>query len=115
VHASQYNDVIMHTRYKSGETAFRQLCSAIAEHASNASVTGAPEAAVAIARADVPDMVHAMRARDIIAIHMYLMYLTDMRPDARWPAYEYTGGDRIMAVCKYLQRHMELVLATCYI
>lgn len=62
----------------------------------------------------VPEFVSGLRVLDLVDIHEYLMYITEMRPDIRTPAYVYSGGDRIISVTRYLLKNIDLELAKQY-
>jgi len=70
---------------------------------------------IAYAKAHVYEHVEALPVKQLVAMHEHLMYMTDVRPDIRVPAYHYAGGDRITAVVRHLQKCIELELAKQYI
>jgi hypothetical protein len=69
---------------------------------------------VAFAKVTAIDFIGALAVKDLILIHEYFMYCTEMKPDPRFPTYVYTGGDRIAAVTRYIQKHMDLEMAKAY-
>lgn len=104
-------------RWKRGQDIYIKLMSNLAENVSNTHDTfGMSEHnIVAYAKTLVPEFVNTLRVAEVILIHEYLMYKTEVRKDIRVPAYEYSGGDRIAAVARYMQKHMHLELAKLYV
>lgn len=103
-------------RWKRGQEIYDKLMSSLAENVSNTHDTfGISEhGAIAYAKTLVPEFVNTLRVAEIILIHEFLMYKTEVRKDVRTPAYEYSGGDRIAAVARYMQKCMHLELAKLY-
>lgn len=103
-------------RWKRGQEIYDKLISNLAEYVSahNDTFNISESSVMAYAKACVPEFVNTLRVADIILIHEFLMYKTEVTKDIRTPAYEYSGGDRIMAVTRYMQRNMSLELAKQY-
>ena len=102
--------------WKQGQSLYSQLVSNLAEHVSPQcefyTIREAGHSKVLdFARVSIVDFVNDLKVRDLLAIHEYLMYMTDMKPDPRFPTYVYSGGDRIAAVTRYLQKNIDLELA----
>lgn len=65
---------------------------------------------IEFARVSVFDFVNELKVEDMALIHEYFMFIRT-RKDPRWPIYHYNGGDRAIAVTRYIQRTIELELA----
>jgi len=66
------------------------------------------------AQTHIFEFVEAIPVKKLIQIHEYLMYITETKPDVRIPSYYYSGGDRIISVTRYLQKHIDLDLSKQY-
>ena len=69
---------------------------------------------VEFAKVSIPDFINGLKVEDLTLIHEYLMYMTEMKPNPRFPTYVYSGGDRIASVTRYLQKNIDLELAKQY-
>ena len=106
--------------WKKGQSIYQQLVSNLAEYVSEQCEhftlrESGHNQVIEFARISIVDFIHGLEVGDLLSIHEYLMYMTDMKPDPGFPAYVYSGGDRITAVTRYLQKHVDLELAKCYI
>lgn len=103
-------------RWKRGQEIYDKLVSNLAESVSNHNDTFdmSESSVLAFAKSCVPEFVNTLRVAEIILIHEFLMYKTEVRKDIRTPIYEYSGGDRIMAVTRYIQKNIDLELAKLY-
>ena len=98
--------------WKSNQQVYETFVSDYLLHIAEACAFCTTEAQIiAYAKAHVYEHVEALPVKQLVAMHEYLMYMTDVRSDIRVPAYHYAGGDRITAVVRYLQKHMGLELA----
>ena len=66
------------------------------------------------AKNNIYDYVEALPVKKLVQIHEYLMYMAELKPDPRFPTYVYSGGDRIISVTRYFQKHIDLILAKQY-
>jgi len=100
-------------RWKRGQEIYDKLMANLVESVSNHSDTFdiSESNIIALAKTFVPEFINTLRVAEVILIHEFLMYRTEVRKDIRTPVYEYSGGDRIMAVTRYIQRHIDLELA----
>ena len=99
-----------------GKERYEALIENIGEWASN-DINGkepSPKTVIDKAKTSVPEFVSGLRVLDLTAIHEYLMYTAEIRPDIRTPVYVYTGGDRIISVTRYLLKNIEYELAKQY-
>lgn len=103
-------------RWKRGQDIYDKLMCNLAESVSNHNDTfDMSEASMlAFAKSCVPEFVNALRVAEVILIHEFLMYKTEVRKDIRTPIYEYSGGDRIAAIVRYMQKNIGLELAKLY-
>jgi hypothetical protein len=103
-------------RWKRGQEVYSKLMSNLAEAVSNHNdlFNISEDSAVAYAKTLVPEFVNTLRVAEVILIHEYLMYKTEVRKDIRVPVYEYSGGDRIASVTRYIQKNIDLELAKQY-
>jgi len=103
-------------RWKRGQEIYDKLMSNLTESVSNHNdIFNIGEAgAVAFAKTVVPEFINALRVAEVILIHEFLMYNAEIKKDIRTPIYEYSGGDRIMAITRYIQRNISLELAKQY-
>jgi len=62
----------------------------------------------------VLDFINNLKVNELALIHEYLMHQSELRYDPRFPVYHYSGGDRIIAVTRYIQKHIGLELAKQY-
>jgi len=69
---------------------------------------------VSFAKVTAVDFINELKVKDLISIHEYFMYCSEMKPDPRFPTYVYTGGDRVAAVTRYIQKHMDVEMAKAY-
>lgn len=102
--------------WKSGQSKYDTLISSITEYVSNqlditTTRMAKDSTVINMARGVVADFVNNLRVSDVISIHDYLMYVTEMRTDNRMPVYVYSGGDRATAVTRYIQKNIDLELA----
>lgn len=107
------------TRWRKGETIYNKLVSNLAEYVSNQLdiLTVRESTATRVidfARAHVNEFVNELKVNDLLLIHEYLMYMTEMRPDKTFPSYVYSGGDRVASVTRYLLKNIDLELAKQY-
>lgn len=103
-------------RWKRGQEIYDKLIASLAESVSTANDTLiiSDSSLVAFAKTCVPEFVNTLRVAEVILIHEFLMYKAEVRKDIRTPVYEYSGGDRIMSVTRYIQRNIDLELAKQY-
>lgn len=103
-------------RWKRGQEIYDKLIANLAESVSNHNdlFDIGESGIIAYAKTCVPEFVNTLRVAEIILIHEFLMYKTEVRKDIRTPIYEYSGGDRIMAVTRYIQKNIDLELAKQY-
>ena len=106
-------------RWKKGQSVYNQLVSNLGEYVSEQcefyTIKEAGESKVIeFARVSVIDFVNGLKVEDLLLIHEYLMYMSEMKPDPRFPTYVYSGGDRIASVTRYLQKNIDLELAKQY-
>ncbi|NBP02851.1 MAG: hypothetical protein EBU90_22590 [Proteobacteria bacterium] len=107
------------TRWKKGESIYGKFIANLAEYVSEqcemfAIKESGEHKVVEFARVSIVDFIHGLTVEDLLLMHEYLMYMTEMRLDPRFPTYVYAGGDRIAAVTRYLQKNIDLELAKCY-
>ena len=103
-------------RWKKGQSVYSKLVSNLGEYVSEQceffTIRESGESKVIeFARVSIVDFVNGLKVDDLLSIHEYLMYMTEMRPDPRFPTYVYSGGDRIASVTRYLQKNIDLELA----
>jgi len=100
-------------KWKRGQEVYDKLVSNLIESVSNHNDTFdlGESGLVAFAKSSVPEFVNALRVAEVILVHEFLMYKTEVRKDVRTPVYEYSGGDRIMSVVRYLQKNISLEMA----
>lgn len=100
-------------RWNRGQEIYSKLISNLAESVSNHGDTFniSESNIIALAKTLVPEFINTLRVAEVILVHEFLMYETEVRKDIRTPVYEYSGGDRIMAVTRHIQRHIDLELA----
>jgi len=106
-------------RWKKGQEIYNKLISNLTEYVSEQcefyTIRESGESKVIeFARVSIVDFVNGLKVDDLTLIHEYLMYMTEMRPDPRFPTYVYSGGDRIASVTRYLQKNIDLELAKQY-
>ena len=106
-------------RWKQGESIYNQLVTNLAEYVSNqldilTVRESKAERVIDFARAQVDEFVNSLKVSDLLLIHEYLMYMTEMRPDKTFPSYVYSGGDRVASVTRYLLKNIDLELAKQY-
>ena len=104
-------------RWKKGQSIYNKLIDNLVEHVSNHydDISNPRSSGViAYAKTCVPEFIDGLTVCDLILIHEYLMYVTEMRSDPRMPTYVYTGGDRIISVTRHLQKNIELELSKQY-
>lgn len=102
-------------RWKKGQDIYDKLISNLAEYVSEHTDSYISEASTtAYAKTCVPEFVNNLRINELILIHEFLMYKAEVRKDIRTPVYEYSGGDRIMSVTRYIQKNIGLELAKQY-
>jgi len=102
-------------RWKRGQEIYDKLISNLAEYVSENNPSIISEASItAYAKTCVPEFVNTLQVNEIILIHEFLIYKTEVRKDIRTPVYEYSGGDRIMSVTRYIQRNIDLELSKLY-
>ena len=107
------------TCWKKGTSIYEQFIANLAEYASEqcemfAIKESGANKVIEFARASIVDFIHGLTVEDLLLMHEYLMHMTEMRPDPRFPTYVYSGGDRIAAVTRYLQKNADLILAKQY-
>lgn len=105
--------------WKKGQTIYEKLVSNLAEYVSQQCELftlreSGEKKVVEFARVSIIDFINGLTVSDLLSIHEYLMYMTEMRPDPRFPTYVYSGGDRIASVTRYLQKNIDLELAKQY-
>jgi hypothetical protein len=106
-------------KWKKGQSVYNQLVTNLATFVSDkldflTAHQTKEDQVVTYARARVPEFVDGLTVTDLLSIHEYLVYMTDMKPDPRFPTYMYSGGDRIASVTRYLQKNIDLELARQY-
>ena len=100
-------------RWKRGQEIYDKLVSNLIESVSNHNDTFniGEQGVITFAKSCVPEFVNTLRVAEVILIHEFLMYKTEVRKDIRTPIYKYSGGDRIAAVTRYIVKHIDLELA----
>lgn len=103
-------------RWKQGEELYNKLISNLTETVSNHSdiFTLSDSKAISFAKDCVPEFIDNLKTGELILIHEYFMFIRT-RKDPRWSIYPYTGGDRVIAVTRYIINNVELELAKQYI
>jgi len=102
-------------RWKRGQEIYDKLISNLAEYVSEHNSSVISEASItAYAKTCVPEFINALKVSEVILIHEFLIYKTEVRKDIRTPVYEYSGGDRIMSITRYIQRNIDLELSKLY-
>ena len=107
------------SNWRKGQSIYETLVSNILENVSenceHFTIREAGHAqVVSFAKVTCIDFINALKVKDLISIHEYFMYCTEMKPDPRFPTYVYTGGDRIAAVTRYIQKHIDVEMAKAY-
>ena len=107
------------SKWRKGQTIYNQLVSNLGEYVSEQCELftireSGEKKVVEFARVSVVDFINGLKVEDLLLIHEYLMYMTEMRTDPRFPTYVYSGGDRIASVTRYLQKNIDLELAKQY-
>lgn len=98
--------------WKQGQGVYEQLISDFAEHITEACAFYTDNNKVIdYARMHIPEYIEALPVKKLVQIHEYLMYMTELKPDPRFPAYFYNGGDRVISVSRYLQKYIDLELS----
>lgn len=102
-------------RWKKGQEVYDKLMDNLVEYVStnNENVLD-EERVIEFAKSGVFDFVNNIKVEELALIHEYFMYMSEMRPDPRFPVYHYSGGDRIIAVTRYIQKNIALELAKQY-
>lgn len=105
--------------WKKGQTIYEKLVSNLAEYVSEQCERftlreSGEKRVIEFARVSIVDFINGLNVGDLLSIHEYLMYMTEMKPDPRFPSYVYSGGDRITSVTRYLQKNIDLELAKQY-
>ena len=98
-------------RWKRGQEIYEKLISNLGEYISEQT---SDSRALAYAKSSIPEFIDGLTVKDLNLIHEYLSYRTEITPDIRTPTYVYSGGDRIAAVTRHLQKNIDLELAKCY-
>lgn len=98
-------------KWRTGQDVYTKFIENLAEYVSEHCGTVDP---VVYGKQAIPEFVEQLKVKDIVLIHEYLMYITEMRPDIRVPAYVYSGGDRVISVTRYLMKNLDLELAKQY-
>jgi hypothetical protein len=102
-------------RWKKGQEIYDKLISNLAEYVSEHNPSFISEDSItAYAKACVPEFINTLKVNEVILIHEFLIYKTEVRKDIRTPVYEYSGGDRIMSITRYIQRNIDLELSKLY-
>ena len=104
-------------RWKKGQSLYTKLMDNLAEHVSNHYddvMNPHHSGVIAYAKTSVVDFINHLKVEDLILIHEYLMYMTEMRSNNRLTPYVYSGGDRVAAVTRHLQKNIDLELAKQY-
>lgn len=107
-------------QWKKGQDVYERLTHNIGEWLSSCADEGVlevnrtPNKVVDLAKTIIPDFVSGLKVADVIDIHEYLMYMSTLRPDPRFPTYVYSGGDRIISVTRFLLKNIDLELAKQY-
>lgn len=107
------------SNWKKGQILYETLISNILENVSeNCEWFTIREAGsdqvVAFAKVTALDFINELKVKDLILIHEYFMYMSELKPDPRFPTYVYTGGDRVTAVSRYIQKNIDLEMAKQY-
>lgn len=97
--------------WKQGQERYNTLVENIVAHSTSNEHVQSAAAVVNKAKDCIPEFVSGLRVMDLVAIHEYLMYMSELRLDPRFPVYVYSGGDRVMAVTRYLLKNIEIELA----
>ena len=95
-------------RWRAGQTIYEKLVSDIINDTEEKVINHTPENYIWYGKTVAPDFVNKLTVTDLVSIHEYLMYMTEMKPDPRFPTYVYSGGDRIASVTRYLQKNIDL-------
>lgn len=108
-------------KWKNGQDTYHQLVNNISQWVASSESEGVGEfnrtekSIIQFAKTIIPEFIEGLRISDLISIHEYLMYMSEVRPDPRFPVYEYSGGDRIISVTRYLLKNIDLELAKNYV
>jgi len=104
-------------RWKKGQSIYTKLMDNLAEHVSthyDDVMNPHHSGVIAYAKTSVLDFINHLKVEELILIHEYLMYMTEMRSNNRLPSYVYSGGDRITSVTRHLQKNIDLELSKQY-
>jgi len=105
-------------RWNKGEELYDKLISNLAEYVSEQCENftlreSGNNKVIEFAKVSVFDFVNELKVEDMALIHEYFMFIRT-RKDPRWPVYTYNGGDRAIAVTRYIQNNIELELSKQY-
>ena len=105
--------------WRKGQDYYNRLVSNIGEQVSNECEfltlkESQEERVINYAKSLVPEYIQDLKIKELSAIHEYFMYMCELRPDPRFPTYVYSGGDRIISVTRYIQKHIDKELAKQY-
>jgi hypothetical protein len=102
--------------WSKGKDVYNQLIQSIVEHCDQAGdLYDNEEKVIGYAKYRVFEFVEALTVKNLTLIHVYLVYMSELKSDPLFPAYVYTGGDRIISVTRYLFKYIELELAKRYV
>lgn len=102
-------------RWNKGKEVYTKLMDNLAEYVSTNNQDVLDEdRIIAFGKAAVFDFINNLKVEELALIHEYFMYMSEMRPDPRFPGYHYSGGDRVIAVTRYIQKNIALELAKQY-
>lgn len=97
--------------WKQGQEHYNTLIENIVAHSTSAEHVQCAASVIKKAKDSIPEFISGLRVMDLVAIHEYLMHVSGLKPDPRFPVYVYSGGDRVIAVARHLLKNMEMELA----
>ena len=101
--------------WRKGKDVYNQLIQSIVEHCTQAcDFYNNEEKVIGYAKSQIPEFIEGLTVKNLTLIHVYLMYMTEVKPDPLFPTYVYTGGDRIISVTRHLVKYIDLELAKQY-
>jgi len=101
--------------WKKGKDVYNQLIQSIVQRCDQAGdFHDNEEKIIGYAKYQVTEFVERLTVKNLTLVHVYLVYMSELKPDPLFPTYRYTGGDRIISVTRYLIKYIELELAKQY-
>jgi len=101
--------------WRKGKDVYNQLIQSIVQRCDQAGdFHDNEEKIIGYAKYQVTEFVERLTVKNLTLIHVYLVYMSELKPDPLFPTYRYTGGDRIISVTRYLIKYIELELAKQY-